>query len=355
MSDSTLRKLSSGMTMNNEPIGSRIFSQNETYLFLILVILVTVVSLIAPNFLTGRNAFQILRSASFTGILSIGFLFVLIAGGLDISFTATATVGQYLMALLLVGRPETPIILVILIPMLVGILLGSLNAILIHVLDAPSIIVAISNLNVYYGLLQIFSGGRWLYDFPKWFNQLGRGFIFNFVDENGASYGLAYISIIWGVIALAGFFILKYMKLGRRIYALGGNLEAAKRAGLNIFGLRVFAYGFLGFSAGIAGLVQSLNTQTVAPNALVGREFDVVAAVVLGGADIFGGSGSVGGTLLGVLLITVITNALTILKVPPYWHQVVIGLVLLASISVTSIRTLLAKRKERTIDVREDS
>jgi len=340
--------------MDKRSIGSKLFSQNETYLLLILIALVATVSVIAPNFLTGRNAFQILRSAAFTGILSVGFLFVLIAGGLDISFTATATAAQYLMAILLSSRPETPIIFVVLIPPLVGILLGSLNAVLIYVLNAPSIIVAISNLNVYYGLLQIFSKGRWIYDFPRWFNRLGRGFVFNFIDENGASYGLTYLSIIWAGLAIVGFFILKYLKIGRRLYALGGNLEAAKRAGLNIFSLQVFAYGFLGFSAGIAGLVQALNTQTVAPNALVGREFDVVAAVVLGGADIFGGSGSIGGTLLGVLLITIITNALTILKVPPYWHQVVIGLVLLGSISVTSLRTLMAKRKERTINVRED-
>lgn len=339
--------------MQNKRLVTRLFSRNETYLFFILIALIAVVSMISPRFFTGRNAFQILRSASFTGVLSIGFLFVLIAGGLDISFTATATVAQYLMAMTLAANPETPIILIVLIPVLVGTLLGSINAILIHTLNAPSIIIAISNLNVYYGLLQIFSGGTWLYDFPEWFNRFGRGFLFNFVDQNGASYGLAYISIIWGVMAVAGFVILRYMKLGRRLYGMGGNLEAARRAGLSIFGLRVFAYGFLGFSAGVAGFVQALNTQTVAPNALVGREFDVVAAVVLGGADIFGGAGTIGGTLLGVLLITVITNALTILKVPPYWHQVFIGAVVLGSISVTSIRTLLAKRKERTINVRE--
>lgn len=333
---------------------TQILSHNETYLFFILAAVIFVVSIIEPKFWTGRNLMQILRSASFTGILSTGFLLVLLSGGMDISFTATATVGQYLMAMLLASRPDIPIVPVLCVPLLVGVLLGSFNAFLIHVLNAPSIIIAISNLNVYYGLLQIFSGGRWIYDFPPWFTTLGRGFIFRFTDENDAAYGLAYLSIIWLGIALVSYVILKHMKLGRRLYALGGNLEASKRGGLHIFGLRIFAYGFLGFTAGAAGLVQALNTQTVAPNALVGREFDVVAAVVLGGANIFGGSGSVGGTILGVLLITIITNALTVLKVPPYWHQVVIGMVLLASITVTSVRTLIAQKKERTIDVQED-
>lgn len=330
----------------------RAFSQNETYLFLILVALIAIVSLINPRFFTARNAFQILRTSAFTGILSVGFLFVLIQGGLDISFTATATVAQYLMAVVLASNPEVPIVVAILLPIVVGTALGAFNALLIHGLNAPSIIIAISNLNVYYGVLQIISGGTWIYDFPRWFNRLGKGFVFHFVDENGAAFGLAYLTLIWIAVAVVGFVILKQAKLGRRLYALGGNIEAARRSGLSVFRLRLFAYSFLGTLAGLAGLVQALDTQTVAPNALVGREFDVVAAVVLGGANIFGGEGSVGGTVLGVLLITVITNALTILKVPTYWHQVIIGAVVLGSISVTSVRTLLARRKERTIDVR---
>lgn len=337
--------------MKKKNLISQAFAHNEIYLLIILLALITLVSLVNPRFFTLRNGFQILRSAAFTGTLSVGFLFVLIAGGLDISFTATATVAQYLMALLLLANPEIPIIFAIFLPMLVGIALGALNALLIHYLNAPSIIIAIANLNIYYGLLQLISGGTWIYDFPAWFRELGRGYVFNFIDENGASFGLSYITVIWFSMALVGAIILRRMKLGRRLYALGGNLEAAKRAGLNIFGLRMFAYGFLGLSAGVAGLLQAVDTQTVAPNALVGREFDVVAAAVLGGASIFGGGGTIGGTLLGVLLITVITNALTILRVPAYWHQVFIGAVLLGSISVTSIRTVLARRKERVIDV----
>ncbi|MEM6431364.1 MAG: ABC transporter permease [Deinococcota bacterium] len=336
----------------NSPRGlTRLFRYNQTYLLIILVVLVAVVSLINPRFFSGRNAMQILRSASFTGILSIGFLFVLIAGGLDISFTATATVAQYLMALLLANNPEIPIVIAIILPMLIGTLLGSINALLIHGLNAPSIIIAIANLNIYYGLLQLFSGGQWIYSFPRWFNRLGRGYLFRFTDANGAPYGIAYITLMWLGVALVGFVILHYSKLGRRLYALGGKLEAARRAGLSIFRLRLFAYGFLGFCAGVAGLVQALDTQTVAPNALVGREFDVVAAVVLGGANIFGGTGTITGTLLGVALITVITNALTLLRIPAYWHQVFIGAVVLASISITSLRAKLAKRNERTIDV----
>ena len=331
--------------------GLKFAHRNEAYLSVILVVLIITVSLINPKFLTAGNVFQILKSYAYTGILSIGFLFVLIAGGLDISFTAVAAAAQYVMALILVSRPELPPLLVILVPLVIGVMLGSFNAFIVHKLGAPSIIVAIANLNIYYGVLQLVSGGQWIYDFPPWFQRAGRALVLQFTDSAGTTAGISVLTAVWIVLAAAAHLILKHLRLGRRLYALGGNLEAAHRGGLNILGLRLFAYGFLGFCAGSAGIVHALNTQTVAPNALVGREFDVVAAVVLGGAGIFGGTGTVGGVMLGTGLIAVITNALTILKVEAYWHQVFIGFVVLAGISITAVRTLLAGRRERTIDV----
>ena len=332
-------------------VGLKFAHRNEAYLSVILVVLIITVSLINPRFLTAGNVFQILKSYAYTGILSIGFLFVLIAGGLDISFTAVATAAQYVMALILVSRPELPPLLVILVPLVIGVILGSFNAFIVHKLGAPSIIVAIANLNIYYGVLQLVSGGQWMYDFPPWFQRAGRALVLRFTDSAGTTAGISVLTAVWIVLAAAAHLILGHLRLGRRLYALGGNLEAAHRGGLNILALRIFAYGFLGFCAGLAGIVHALNTQTVAPNALVGREFDVVAAVVLGGAGIFGGTGTVGGVMLGTGLIAVITNALTILKVEAYWHQVFIGFVVLAGISITAVRTLLAGRRERTIDV----
>lgn len=329
----------------------RAFSRNETYLLIALVVLVAVVSAVNPRFLTGRNLFQILRSYSFIGVLSIGFLFVLISGGIDISFTATATAAQYFTAVAMVNNPDIPMIVVIIMPMLIGAALGAINALLIHYLNAPSIIIAIANLNAYYGIVQLISAGKWLYQFPPWFSELPKTLLIRFVDENGAPYGLSILTAIWIGMLILGAVILGYTKLGRRIYAMGGNLEGARRAGLSILGLRLFAFSFLGFAAGLAGLLHALNTQTVAPNALFGREFDVVAAVVLGGASLFGGAGTIVGTFLGVALIAVITNALTIMEVPSYWHQVFIGGVVILSVSVTAIRTQIARKKERTIDV----
>ncbi len=335
-------------------VGNRIkhiFNRNESYLLAVLIVLIIVVSLINPKFLSGENFFAILRTYSFIGILSIGFLMVLISGGIDISFTATATVAQYAMAVFLAANPNVPIVMVILVPIVIGIILGSINAFLIHFLKAPSIIITISTLNAYYGILQFISKGRWIYGFPQWFRDFPNIKLIQFLNENGVYYGLSTITAIWIVLLIAGAIVLRYSVLGRNIYALGGDPKAAHRGGLNLFRLRLFCYSFMGFMAGIGAIVHAMVTQTVAPNALLGQEFDVVTAVVLGGASIFGGTGSVLGTVLGVGLVAVIKNALTIVRVPEYWHQVFIGGVLLISVVITATRTRLARQKNRIIDV----
>ncbi len=324
---------------------------NEAVLFLILILLVLVIGRVNPRFIQAENLFDILRSASFIGILSIGFLFVLISGGIDISFTATATVAQYIMAIILLRYMNMPIIFVILIPLLVGIVLGSVNALLIHLLKAPSIIITIATLNAYYGSIQFISGGRWIYDFPQWFSVFPRILILQFETVDSIRYGLSIFTLIWIAIAICAHMILRYSTLGRKLFAVGGNIEAAKRAGINIGLIRLFAYSFLGGIAGLGALMHALITQTVAPNAILGQEFDVVTATILGGASIIGGKGSIPGTVLGCLLVAVVKNGLTLMKVPSFWHQVFIGGILLISVIATATQNRLTARAIGGIDI----
>ena len=142
-----------------------------------------------------------------------------------------------------------------------------------------------------------------------------------------------------------------YTTVGRKIYAMGGNIEAAKRAGLNILSLQFFVYCFMGFLAGLASIIQALLTQTVAPNAIMGRELDVIAAVVLGGASLAGGSGSLAGTLLGVALIAIVGNGLTLMRVSSYWQKVFVGFIIIISVSITALQRKAAQRRVSTIDV----
>lgn len=325
----------------------RIVSRNETALLLVLLGMMTAITIISPRFLGAENLFSILLGASYTGIFAIGFLFVLVSGGLDVSFTAVATVAQYVMGSVLIANPHISPVLAVLLPLAIGISLGCLNALLIHYLNAPPIIVTIANLNIFFGLLQFITGGEWLNGFPEWFDHFPRIFVVSFTNPDGVKYGLSIIVVIWLGLALMAGILMRYFKVGRKLFAMGGNMEAARRAGINTLNYRLFAYGFLGFCAGLGGMVHTLITQTVVPNTLVGHEFDVVAAVVLGGASIFGGIGSVGGTLLGVILLAVLGNALTIMKVPTYWHEVFVGAIVIASIAITTMSSIAARNREK--------
>ncbi len=339
------------VNMEETGVGKKLLKRNEIYLFFVIIGLSIILSIFNPNFFTLENLFDILRSYSFMGILAVGLLVVLLSGGIDISFTANATVAQYVMAYLLVNNPEMSIFLTILIPCAIGIALGGINASLIYFLNAPPIIITIATLNVFFGVLQFISGGKWLYNFPVWFRNFSKITVIKLVNPEGIPYGLSILTIIWIAIILGTFFILKYTTLGRKIYAMGGNIEAAKRSGLNILQLQMFVYCFMGFFAGIASIIQALLAQTVAPNAIMGRELEIIAAVVLGGASLAGGSGSLIGTLLGVSLIAVISNGLTLMRVSSYWQKVFIGLIIIISVIVTALQRKAVARRVTVIDV----
>jgi len=321
--------------------------RHETYVFLAIIIFVTVVSIINPAFFTLENFFDLLKSASLMGTFAIGMLFVLISGGIDISFTAIATVSGYTIAVLLLRIGDSlNIFLVFLIAALIGIALGMINALIIHNFKIPSIITTIATQNIFYGILTVITTGTWLYGFPKWFGDFATIRAFTFYTSEGVPYGLSIVSVIWIALILISWFILKYTVLGRGIYAMGGNTLSAQRAGFNLFGLTLFVYSWMGLMAGIGSVIQALLVQTVAPNSLVGKEMDVIAAVVLGGASMAGGSGSVLGMILGVTMISILGNGMTIMRVPAIWYNVVIGLVIIVSVGASAYRRKIFTRRK---------
>ncbi|RKX84874.1 MAG: ABC transporter permease [Spirochaetes bacterium] len=332
----------------------RLLQRHEFYVILAILILTIIITSLNPNFLCLENLFDMLKSYSFMGIMAIGVLVVLISGGIDISFTAVATVSQYIMAVLIIKYTGN-IVLAFSISIIIGVILGLLNASIIYYFNIPTIIVTIGTLNIFYGLLVVFSGGRWIYTLPQWFARFAEIRIFTLLNSNGNPYGLSIITAIWIAVTVIAAFILRFTTLGRSLYAVGGcgfNKSPAERAGISIFRVQLFVYSFMGFIAGIAGVVQALLVQTVAPNSMVGKELNVIAAVIIGGASISGGTGSITGTILGVILLAVLSNGLTLMRVPSYWYDVVIGLVILTSVSVSAMQQ---KRKvQRGIAIEED-
>lgn len=329
----------------------KLLSRHETYVFIAIVIFSIIITIINPSFFTLENLFDLLKSYSLMGTFAIGMLFVLISGGIDISFTAIATVSGYTIAVLLLNMGDKlNIFLVFIIAGVIGIALGMLNAVIIHFFKIPSIITTIATLNVFYGLLTVISKGKWLYGFPKWFGDFATIRVFTLYTPEGIPYGLSVITLIWIALIIISWFVLRCTLLGRSIYAMGGNINSAQRAGFNIFGITAFVYSFMGLMAGIGSVIQALLVQTVAPNSLVGKEMDVIAAVVLGGASLTGGTGTIIGTILGVTLIAIMGNGLTLMHVPALWYKVVIGFVILVSVGVSAYRRKTSTRKRVIVE-----
>ena len=315
------------------PAIGRFRRSHEFWLLTVILALSLALSLATDSFLTLQNLFDLLTSNAFVGILASGLLVVLIAGGIDISFTATASVAQYV-ALTIGIRYGLGWFALFALAGAVGVVCGLVNAIFISKLRISSIIVSIATLNIFYGLLIVSTGGKYITSLPKFFRD-GISW-FEHDDANGVPYALNLQILLLLLAFFAAWLLLNRTNLGRQIYAMGGNKDAAQRLGFQVFRLNVLVYCYLGFVAGIASLVQAQLAQSVTPTVLVGKELDVLAAVVLGGASLTGGVGTVFGAMLGVALLAILQNGLVLVGVSSYWNQWFVGLTILCAVSITA-------------------
>lgn len=312
---------------------ARLIGQHEFWLGVLVVALAVGLTIRTDEFLTLGNLTDVATSYAILGILACGLFVVLISGGIDISFPAMTAIAQYAMASWVIAHGGN-FVLALALAMAVGLLLGLINGFLVYWLRVPAIIITIATLNLFYGLLVYATKGTWLYGFPDWFMN-GISW-FTFTGADGYDYGLTLPLICLGATIIFTAVLMNYTRLGRQIYAMGGNRDAASRLGLNLLKLHFYVYGYMGILAGVAALVQAQITQSVAPNSLFGYELTVLAAVVLGGTSMSGGRGTLIGTLLGVILLAFLQNGLTLLGVSSYWHTVFSGAIILVSISATA-------------------
>lgn len=307
----------------------------ETGLMIVLAVICVGLSLASDDFLTLGNLTALFNNSSVNLIWAVGLLVVLIAGGIDISFAVAASVVQYIAvyAFEAIGGGNWPIGFVVAGGL--GMLLGFINAALIHYFRIISIVVTIATFNIYFGLLMFITNGRYLYNLPDWWT--GQVVLFETQTADGAWAELTLPVAVMFAAMLATWLFLGFTSTGRQLYAFGDNPEGARRAGINITHMQFIAFGWMGIMAGIGGLMQGNIVQEVVPNALIGRELDVLAAVVLGGARLGGGRGSVLGCFLGVLLVAVTQNGLNLLGVSPFAFKMVVGAIILIAISMSSL------------------
>jgi simple sugar transport system permease protein len=313
--------------------------RREWITFGLIVILCVFISILNPNFLQVQTVFDLLRAITVPGIFALGVFVVLAAGGIDVSFPAIAAAALYLTAtILLKFWPDAPLWLAFLISGTTGILLGVINGILVDSFKVPSLIVTIGTQYLVRGALLAFIGAVWLNDLPTRLDAFGKATLISFTSEQGITTSLPVIALVLLVIALVTWFILNRTLMGRAIFAVGGNLLIAERLGFSIRKVHLFVFGYAGLLAGIGGLVHSASTRIANPFALAGTELDIIAAVVLGGANIEGGKGSVVGTLLGVVLVQIVNTSLILVGVPSTWQRIVVGLIVLVSSGIFSLK-----------------
>lgn len=326
---------------------NKLINRHEFIIAVIIVVLSLFIGLVNPRFFSAANFFSIARAATFTGIFSLGVLVVLISGGIDVSFTGIAVAAMYTTVAILVAQDyQGGMLIPFLIAGALGLVMGLINAFFIAVFKLPTLIVTLGTLSLFRGAMLFFVGSNYYNtaELPPSMKEFARASILTVETSSGTS-SLHPTVFILIAVALLVWYVLRYTILGRGIYAMGGDREAAERAGFNIPLMQIVIYAFVGVLSGIGGLVVGALFRQANPFSIVGTELDVIAAAVLGGASIAGGRGSVIGTLLGVLLITISTNSLVLLGIPSAWQKAVVGLLILIGTGIPLLRAEISRRR----------
>ena len=332
----------------------KIIRSNEFIIFLILVALSLAIGLVNPAFFSISTVFDTLRASIVFLIMAYGLLPIVIAGGIDISFVAIAAVSSYATHMFLIGRGyQGGILLYYVIACAMGVLMGLLNGFLVTRFKLPVFDVSLATFTMWYGFNLFFVGATANFDLPPgtvgYYNQFIIKARDPFVGETGLHVSILYVIVI----ALFVAWMLKYTTIGRGIFAIGGNREVALRSGFNITRIMLITFAIMGFLSAIAGVTQAFLSRNFNPVIFITQPLDVLAAVILGGAAITGGSGSVLGTTLGVLVIQLINRALILTGIPVEWQRFVVGLILILFTSIPALRAMRARRIGHTTELAE--
>lgn len=322
--------------------------------FLILVSLSAIVGSINPAFFSISTIFDTLRASIVYFIMAFGLLPIVIMGGVDISFVAIAAVTSYAAHMVFLGKDfQGSIVVYFLIACSLGIFMGLLNAFLVTYFKLPIFDVSLATYTMWYGFNLFFIGATANFDMPKGAIGYYSNFLITAKDPIVGETGL-HNSILYALaIGLFVWWFLKYTTIGRGVYAIGGNRDVAVRSGFNVKRIMLIMFAIMGFMAAVAGMTQALLSRNFNPVIFINQPLDVLAAVILGGAAITGGRGTVIGTVLGVLLMQVINRALILVGIPVEWQRFVVGVILIMFTSIPAIREKRNRRVGHTTEIIE--
>ncbi|MDD2296284.1 MAG: ABC transporter permease [Sphaerochaetaceae bacterium] len=309
-------------------------------LLVFIIVLSLVIQVRNPTFLTLSNINTLLVNASILSILAVGMMMVLIIRGIDLSIGSTIALSGMVSALTVSLYPTIHPVLSILEGVLVGAVVGTIIGLLVSKFNVLPIIATMGMMNIVRGLTFLVSGGKWIsaYQMSVPFKKIATGSIL----------GINTLIFIAVVIYIIFYYFINHTRTGRQIYAVGSNPEAAKVSGIPKTRIIWMVYIFMGALAGLAGVLWVSRFASAQGDTAVGYEMGVIAACVLGGISLAGGSGKISGLILGVILFGILNNALPLINVSPFWQQGIQGAVILAAIIIN----VLVKRSNERMALR---
>ena len=293
---------------------------SEYFIFVIFIALVVVLTCLKPSFIQPGNLVNILKQASINGILAFGMMFVIIAGGFDMSVGSTVAFTGVLAAML--GQGQYPLIVPLLVAMLAGLAVGVVNGVGVAVGDLPPFIMTLGTMTAVRGLALLISNGKPVIGISAEYKAIAASSVL----------GVPMLAVFLVVIILICSFVLAKTVYGRRVYACGGNLLAARVSGINTTKIRISTFAIAGLLAGLSGFLMTSRVTIGQPNAAESYEMDAITACVVGGVSMSGGVGTSWGVVVGCLLITVIANGLDIMGVSSHWQKIVKGAIIVLAV-----------------------
>jgi ribose/xylose/arabinose/galactoside ABC-type transport system permease subunit len=327
-----------------------LLKKQEFTLFMILIAIGLVIGTFNKSFFTVENFIDLLKGNLVLLMMAMGMLFVILTGGIDVSVASTISAITVIVGNFLI-HVSSNILLVIIVACIAGILMGLLNGLLIAKLKIPPIVATLGTMNIIAGINLYITNGSWITGVPQNFIDFGNILLFKFHLADGRAIGLPIQIVFLIPVVVATWFVLKKTVVGRGIYALGGNKESAERMGFDSTKVLLFIYAFEGFIIGLAAVAHTSIMRQVDPNAFNGFEMQVIAAVVLGGASTMGGFGSVLGTFIGVALFSVINNGMILMHIPTFWQKIIVGSIIIASVSFDMYKKNQEEKKKVKVDV----
>lgn len=298
-----------------------LLSRREMGIAIPTILLVIVITVINPVFIDFENIMNVLRTASYVLIIGTTSTMVFIAGGMDLSVGSVLALGGCVTGIAL--KADINIFIAIFLGLLVGGVVGLFNGIIIVKFSLPPMIVTLATMNFSRGLVQYLTRGTPVYPLPAEFNNLGQGYILGRVPI---------VVVVAIILAILAHFILSKTAFGRSLYATGGNQETARLSGIRTNRVTLWVYALNGIMSALAGIFTAARLGSAQSNSGLGMEMSVITAVVIGGTSTFGGSGTILGTVIGAILMSVISNGMVMIKISVYVQNMVLGAIVIVAV-----------------------